>query len=162
MAVSALAVAMIELSFGASLVPLIGAAALPPPGFGAAGFAAVALSPVAVPADPEDSVAADNRTNTLTKDHLAMKIHLRPGTGLDNGDRSWQVKNQFDVWLPAEGCQTERPDRANGPGTRWFSPSSTKNFISSKVDDRRMICACGADDVVRLYTGESSENDDFR
>jgi hypothetical protein len=24
----------------------------------------------------------------------------------------------FVVWLPAEGCQTERPDRANGPGTR--------------------------------------------
>ena len=92
MAVSALAVAMIELSFGASLVPLIGPAALPPPGFGAAGFAAVALSPVAVPADPEDSVAADNRTNTLTKDHLAMKIHVRPKTGLDNGDRSWQVR----------------------------------------------------------------------
>jgi hypothetical protein len=92
MAVSALAVAMIELSFGASLVPLIGAAALPPPGFGAAGFAAVALSPVAVPTDPEDSVAADNRTNTLTKDHLAMKIHVRPSTGLDNGDQSWQVR----------------------------------------------------------------------
>jgi len=25
-----------------------------------------------------------------------------------------------------------------------------------------MICAYGADDVVRLYAGESSEKDDFR
>jgi len=25
-----------------------------------------------------------------------------------------------------------------------------------------MICACGTDDVVGLYTGDSSENDDFR
>jgi len=25
-----------------------------------------------------------------------------------------------------------------------------------------MICACGADDVVGRYTGDSSENDDFR
>ena len=24
----------------------------------------------------------------------------------------------FVVWLPAEGCQTERPGRSNGPGTR--------------------------------------------
>jgi hypothetical protein len=93
MAVSSLPVPMIELSFRALLVPVVGAPSLPAPGFGAAGFAAVALSPVAVPADPEDSVAADNRTNTLTKDHLAMKIHVRPRTGLDNGDRSWQVRS---------------------------------------------------------------------
>jgi len=95
MAVSALPVTMIELSFRASLVPVVGAAALPAAGFRAAGFAAVALSPIAVPADPEDRVAADNRTNTLTKDHLAMKIHVRREAGLDNGDRSWQVKTSL-------------------------------------------------------------------
>jgi hypothetical protein len=91
MAVSALAVAMIEFSFGASLVSLIGAAALSAPGFNAAGIAAVALPAVVVPAYPEHRVAADNRKNTLTKDHLAMKIHVRPETRLDNGDRSWQA-----------------------------------------------------------------------
>jgi hypothetical protein len=134
MAVSALAIAMIELSFGASLVPLIGAAALPPPGFGAAGFAAVALSPVAVPADPEDSVAADNRTNTLTKDHLAMKIHVRPKTGLDNGDRSWQVRTSS---MCGYLLKVARLSARTAPTVRApdVSPPSTKNFISGKVDD---------------------------
>ena len=33
-----------------------------------------------------------------------------------------------------KGCQTERPDRSNGPGTDTFPPS-TKNFISGSVDD---------------------------
>ena len=134
MAVSALAVAMVELSFGASLVPLIGAAALPPPGFGAAGLAAVALSPVAVPADPEDSVAADNRTNTLTKDHLAMKIHVRPSTGLDNGDQSWQVRTSS---MCGYLLKVARLSARTAPTVRApdVSPPSTKNFISAKVDD---------------------------
>jgi len=87
-----LAIAMIELSFGASLVPVVGAAALPAPGFNATGFAAVTLPAIAVPADPENCVASDSRANPLPKDHLAMKIHVRPRTGLDNGDRSWQVR----------------------------------------------------------------------
>jgi hypothetical protein len=116
MAVSSLPVAMIELSFRASLVPVVGAAALSAPGFRAADVAAVTLSPVTVSADPEDCVASDSRTNALTKDHLAMPIHVRRQAGLDNGDRSWQVRTS--VWLPDEGCQTERPDRSNGPGTR--------------------------------------------
>jgi hypothetical protein len=133
MAVSALAVAMIELSFGASLVPLIGAAALPPPGFGAAGLAAVALSPVAVPADPEDSVAADNRTNTLTKDHLAMKIHVHPRTGLDNGDRSWQVRtsSMCGYLLKVARLSARTASTVRAPDV---SPPSTKNSISVKVD----------------------------
>jgi hypothetical protein len=107
---------MIELAFRASLVSVVGAAVLPAPGFGAAGVAAVTLSAVAVPADPENRVASDNRTNALTKDHLAMPIHVRREAGLDNGNRSWQVRTSLLLWLPAEGCQTERPDRANGPG----------------------------------------------
>ena len=84
---------MIELSFRASLVPFVGATALPAPGFNATGFAAVTLPAVAVPADPENCVASDSRANPLPKDHLATKIHVRPRTGLDNGDRSWQVRS---------------------------------------------------------------------
>jgi hypothetical protein len=109
---------MIEPSFGASLVAMVSTTALTAAGFEAARFAAVTLSAVAVPTDPEHRVASGCRTNPLTKNHLAMTIHLRPEAGLDNGDRSWQVKTSFVVWLPAEGCQTERPDRSNGPGTR--------------------------------------------
>jgi hypothetical protein len=86
---------MIEPSFGASLVAVVGAASLPAPGFSAAVVAAVTLSPIAVPADPEDCMAPDRRTNALTKNHLAMPIHVRPEAGLDNGDRSWQVKTSL-------------------------------------------------------------------
>jgi hypothetical protein len=86
---------MVELSFRASLVSVVGAASLSASGFRAAVVAAVTLSAVAVPADPEDCVASDSRTNPLTKDHLAMTIHVRRKAGLDNGDRSWQVRTSL-------------------------------------------------------------------
>lgn len=97
MPVSALPVTMIEFSFRASLVPVIGAAALPAPGLSAAAVAAVALSAVAVLADPKDGVASHSRTNALTKDNLAIPIHVRSQAGLDNGDRSWQVRTSLCV-----------------------------------------------------------------
>ena len=83
---------MIEHPFRASLMAVVGTAALPAPGLHATILAAVTLPAVAMPADPEDCVASDSRTNALTKDHLAMPIHVRRQAGLDNGDRSWQVK----------------------------------------------------------------------
>ena len=95
MAIPALAVTMIEFSFRASLVPVVGAAALSPAGFCAAVVTAVTLSAVAVAADPEDRVTSDSRTNAFTKDHLAMPIHVRRQAGLDNGDRSWQGKTSL-------------------------------------------------------------------
>lgn len=45
------------------------------------------MSTVAVPANPEHCVASDSRTDPLTKDHLAITIHVRPEAGLDNGDQ---------------------------------------------------------------------------
>jgi hypothetical protein len=106
-----LAVAMIKTSFRTPLgpegTPAVGAAALPAPRFGLASGTAIALSAIAVPADKEQGVASN--ASPLTKDRLAMKIHARRQAGLDNGDRSWQVRTSFDVWLPAEGRQTGRP-----------------------------------------------------
>ena len=130
MAVSALPVAMIELSFRASLMAVVGPAALPAARFEAAGLAAVTLSPVAVPADPEHCVASNRWTNPLTKNHLAMTIHVRPEAGLDNGDRSWQVRTSLlcgylmkVARLSARTASTVRvPDAF---------PPSTKNFISA-------------------------------
>jgi hypothetical protein len=110
-----LAVAMIEPSFRAPLVAAVGAASLPAPGFCPANGTAIALSSVAVPADPEHHPASN--TGPLTKDRLAMKIHARRQAVLDNGDRSWQVRTSFDVWLPAEGRQTGRPAASNGRAT---------------------------------------------
>ena len=83
---------MIESSFRASLVAAVGAAALPQTGFGPAGVTAIALSMIAVPADPEHRVASSAEANPLTKNDLAMTIHARREAGLDNGDRSWQVR----------------------------------------------------------------------
>ena len=47
------------------------------------------------PADPEDCVVSDRRANALTKDHLAMPIHVHRQAGLDKGGRSWQVKTSL-------------------------------------------------------------------
>jgi len=85
-----LPVAVIEPSFRAPLVAAVGTAALPETGFGPASGTAIALSAIAVPADPEQCVASN--ASSLTKDRLAMKIHARRQAGLDNGDRSWQVR----------------------------------------------------------------------
>jgi hypothetical protein len=87
-----LAVAMIESSFRAPLVAAVGAATLPETGFGLAGGTAIALPPITVPADPEHRVASHAEADPLTKNDLAMTTHARREAGLDNGDRSWQVK----------------------------------------------------------------------
>jgi hypothetical protein len=134
MAVSALPVAMIELSFRASLMAIVSAAALPAPGFSATGLAAVTLPAVAVPADPEDCVASDNRTNALTKDHLAMPIHVRRQAGLDNGEQSWQVITSLLCGYPMKVARLSARIALTVRAPYVFPPS-TKNFISGKVDD---------------------------
>ena len=91
----ALPVAMIEPAFHALLVAAVGGTALAAAGLGAAIAAAIALSAVAVLADPEHCVANNARTNALTKNDLAMTIHVRPEAGLDNGNRSWQGKTSL-------------------------------------------------------------------
>lgn len=89
-AVFPLSVPVVKPAFRAPLVAAVGSAALPAPGFAPACGTAIALSAIAVPADPEHCVTS--QTNPLTKDRLAMKIHVRQQAGLDNGGRSWQVR----------------------------------------------------------------------
>lgn len=123
-----LAVAMIKPSFRTPLVAAVGAAALPAPRFGLASGTAIALPAITVSANPEHCVASN--ASPLTKDRLAMKIHTRrQQAGLDNGDRSWQVRTSSLLWLPAEGCQNWTPGRFQRPGIPLSSPPSTKNFI---------------------------------
>ena len=74
--VLALAVAMIQASFGAALVAAVGAAALLEAGLDAAGETAVTVSTIAVLTDPEDRLAA--KTNSLTDYHFAMPGHCEP------------------------------------------------------------------------------------
>jgi len=65
-AIVALAVPVIESSFGALLVATVGEAPLLPIGLLAAQRAAVALSPVAVAADPEPLATSDVPAKALT------------------------------------------------------------------------------------------------
>lgn len=119
---------MIELSFRASLMAVVGAAALPAARFEAAGLAAVTLSAVAVPADPEHHVTSDCRTNALPKNHLALRIHVRCQAGLDNGDRSWQVRTSllcgYLLKVARLGTRTAPTVRA----TNVFAPSTKKPY----------------------------------
>jgi hypothetical protein len=68
-------------------------------------------------ADPEHCVASNGRTNPLTKNHLAMTIHVRPEAGLDNGGRSWQVRTVCCVVT----CR-RLPDWVSGPLKRPGHP----------------------------------------
>ena len=87
--VRALAVAMIQASFGTALVAAVGAAVLLEAGLGAAGETAVAMSTITVMTDPEDRLAAE--TNSLTENHFAMPGHCEPQARLDNGVGSWHL-----------------------------------------------------------------------
>jgi hypothetical protein len=131
MPVSALPAAMIELSFRASLMAAVGAAALSVPGFQATILAAVTLAAVTIPEDPEDCVASDRRTNALTEDHLAMPIHVRRQAGLYNGDRSWQVRTSL---LCGYLMKVARLDARTAPTVRVpdVFPPSMKNFIKCR------------------------------
>ena len=133
-AIFALPVSVIELSFRASLMAIVGAATLAAPGFSSAAVAAVTLSAVAVPADPENGVASESRTNALPKDHLAMKIHVRRQAGLDNGDRSWQVRTSLlcGYLLKVARLNARIASTVRAPDV---FPPSTKNFISGQLDD---------------------------
>jgi hypothetical protein len=120
-----LPVPMIKPSFRTPLVEAVGAAALSPAGFAPASRTAIALSAVAMPADPEHCVAS--HTGPLTKDSVAMKIHARRQAGLDNGDRSWQVRTSLLCGYLLEGRQTGRPGRSNGRAPCDF-PAFDENF----------------------------------
>jgi hypothetical protein len=93
--VFALAVTVIEPSLGTPLVTAVGAPPLAAPSLSPACLTAIALPPVTVSADPEHRSAPRAKAYSLTQYNLAMKIHRRRQAGLDNGDRSWQVRTSL-------------------------------------------------------------------
>jgi hypothetical protein len=81
-----LAIAMIELPFGALLVASVGAPPLLLAGLLAALVAAVAVSAVTVRADEENRVAALTKANPLPQNCFNMNHrHASSQAGLDNG-----------------------------------------------------------------------------
>ena len=105
-----LAVAVIQPPLRAPLVTAVGAPPLVAPSLSPACLTAIALPPVAVPADPEHRLASRAKAHPLTQYNLAMKIHRRRQAGLDNGDRSWQVRTSLLCGHPLKVArQNARP-----------------------------------------------------
>jgi hypothetical protein len=84
-----LPVAMIEPPLRTPLMTTVSAPPLFEPRGRAAGWTAIAVSAIAVLTDPENRPAAAAKP---LPQNLAMYCHVRPQAGLDNGDRSCQVR----------------------------------------------------------------------
>jgi len=115
-AILALTVPMIESSLATLLVATVGEAPLLPIGLLPAQRAAVALSPVAVAADPKHPAASAAAANALTQNKFAADRHPRPQAGLDNGHCSWHGRTaclvypmRVNVWGPWSLQSTEVP-----------------------------------------------------
>jgi len=86
---------MIQPSFETPLMAPVGVASLLEACFGAASGAAIALSAITMLTDPEHGLTCDAAANPLPENRSAMIRHAR--RGLDNGNRSWQVRISFDA-----------------------------------------------------------------
>ena len=105
-----LAIAMIELPFGALLVASVGAPPLLPAGLLAALVAAVAVSAVAVRADEENRVAALTKANSLPQNRFAMNHrHASSQADWTTAVVSWQLKTSSVWFYLSNGCRTRNP-----------------------------------------------------
>src|SRR5215467_5459154 len=87
---------MIEPALQAPLMAAIGRAALSAPRFGAARRTAVALSPVAVRANPEHRLASLAATNPRPENHFSMNRHPPIGAAFDKSNGSCEGGTSFD------------------------------------------------------------------
>ncbi len=131
-----LPVAVVQSPFWALLVAGIGAASLLEPSFTAASATAIALPTIAVRADPEHRVASNAAANPLPENHFAMHGHARLQAGLDNGNRSWQGRNQLRCVVA--GCTVAKlePGRPHGRAPHSLPPSQDDlTPLKSHLDD---------------------------
>jgi len=117
-AILALTVPMIELSLETLLMAAVGQAPLLSISLLAAQRAAVALSPVAVTADPKQPAASMPSAKALTQNEFAADHHPRPKAGLDNGHCSWQGRTDWLVY----------PTRVNVWGPRSLQSAEVPHF----------------------------------
>lgn len=80
------------------LVAAVGTASLLGPSLGAASGAAIALSAITMPTNPEHGVACVATANPLTENRFAMNRHAARGAAMDKGNRLWQVRTSFAAW----------------------------------------------------------------
>ena len=110
-----LAIAMIEPSFGASLVAPVGGPSLPTPRLVAALGAAVAVSSIAVRADVENRLAALPKAKPLPQNRFAVN-HRHASSQVGTGQRQWS-RGRLEpalFGLPVDGCRTRNPAARNG------------------------------------------------
>jgi hypothetical protein len=103
--VGALAVAMIETSFGALLVAAVGLAALLAPRLLAATRTAITLSPITVAAQIKHRTTRGEVTNPLAKNGGTGNRHRFRVATLDNRRRSWQDDSREHVEVLDRGRQ---------------------------------------------------------
>jgi hypothetical protein len=100
LAVSSLAIGMIELRFKARLVLAVGLAALPQSRLMTAVLAAVALTAITGAADIKDDAASWTSTHSLAYLNFWQGGRAFPKAGLDNGHQSWQAMDRSIGWFP--------------------------------------------------------------
>lgn len=113
LAVLPLPVPMIEPALRALLVPPVGRTVLPPPGLAAASRAAIALSAIAVRANPEQHLASLPATNPLPQNDFSMNRHPPMQADFDNGNSSCQGRTSLVGGLLLKVAEPE-PRRSNG------------------------------------------------
>jgi len=131
--VRTLPVPMIEPALPTPLIAVVGSAVLSAPGFATASRAAIALSAVAVRANPEQRLASLAATNARPENDFSMNHHPPTQAGFDKGNGSCQGKTSFDGDLPMKVAQPETPLL----GTAGFStafPLSPYNFLLECFD----------------------------
>jgi len=102
-----LPIAVIQPAFGTLLIAAVGRPVLPAPGFGSARLAAIALSAIAMDANPEHRLASLAAANALPENHFSMNRHPPTPADFDNGNGSCQGRTSLDGDLPTKVAEPE-------------------------------------------------------
>src|SRR5262249_29610868 len=112
-AISPLAVPMIEAPFETLLVAAIGRAALLATGLLAASHTAIALPAITMRAQIENCEAGGQPTNPLPENSSAGSRHRSPGAELDNRHPSWQDDSRVALEVLDTGPPIKSPGCSN-------------------------------------------------
>jgi hypothetical protein len=108
-----LPISVVEPAFGTLLIAAVGRPVLPPPGFGAARRAAVALSAIAMCTNPEHRLASLAAANALPENHFSMNRHPPRQADFDNRNGSCQGRTSLNGGLHMKVAEPE-PRCSNG------------------------------------------------
>jgi len=93
---------------------------------------AIALARITAPTQKEQRAAFAVPANP-SSEAIVRRRHAHLQAALDNAPHSWQVRTQFCLWLPDEGCHTGTPSLPRR--FHLFSPS--KSHYNETLSRRR-------------------------